>query len=366
MRQDSDENRVVARPRQITVVSATMSRAISQLTTFRASPLNCYLDGSIRFTVLSTTKPLRRDRTKLYTEVTQAARLGLIVNALLGIVKLVGGIIGQSFALIADAVNSIGDVISTLVVLFALKVAQAPPDEEHPYGHSRAEGIAATNVALLIFVSALLIGWEAIQRLNVVHEIPPVWTLWIAAGNVIIKEGLYRYKVRIGRRTGSVAMIANAWDHRSDALCSLAVLIGLSTIRIGGDRYMCADEIASLLVVAAIIVTSVNLFRRSGSDLMDVQADSELVSQMRSTAEKVPGVELVETFWVRKSGLEYFADIHIEVDANLSVAAGHRIGHAVKDQLLNEFPALRDVLVHLEPHPHDHSLLGNSAAPPSR
>jgi cation diffusion facilitator family transporter len=278
-----------------------------------------------------------------------------VVNLLLSVVKLVGGIMGNSFALLADAVNSIGDVITTVVVLFALRIAQRPADAEHPYGHTRAEGIAASNVALLVIISALAVGWEATQRITLDHDIPPVWTLWIAGANIIIKEGLYQYKVRIGKQTGSSAIIANAWDHRSDALCSLAVLIGLSTIRFGGPQFIWADEAASLVVVAAIVWSGVQLFRSSASELMDVQADPEFVGRIRVAALAVAGVEEVETLWVRKSGLEFFADIHIEVDQHLTVAEGHRIGHQVKDRLLAEFPNLRDVLVHLEPFPHTHT-----------
>jgi cation diffusion facilitator family transporter len=289
-----------------------------------------------------------------YRIVTRAAVLGLVVNLALGVVKLVGGIVGNSFALIADAVNSIGDVVTTVVVLFALRVAQRPADAEHPYGHTRAEGIAASNVALLVVISALFVGWEAIQRLTAQHDIPPAWTLWIAGANVLIKEGLYQYKVRVGRRTGSAAIIANAWDHRSDAFCSFAVLIGLGAIRLGGPQYIWADEVASLVVVAAIVWSGTQLFRSSASELMDVQANSEFVNEIRASAMSVTGVKNVETLWVRKSGLEFFADIHIEVDQHLTVAEGHRIGHQVKDRLLATFSNLRDVLVHLEPYPHKH------------
>lgn len=291
---------------------------------------------------------------RLYAQVRNAALVGLGANLGLGVIKLVAGIVGQSFALIADAVNSLGDVVASCVVLFALWVAQHPPDDEHPYGHSRAEGIAATNVALLLILSALYVGWEAFQRLALQHAIPPTWTLAIAGGNVLLKEGLYQYNVRVGRRTGSAAMIANAWDHRSDAFCSLAVLIGLALIRFGGDRFMWADEAASLVVVAAIIWTGVRLFKASASELMDLQADPEFVEAIRAVSLKIEGVRDVETLWVRKSGLEFFADIHIEVDPQMSVAEGHRIGHHVKDELLAEFTKLRDVLVHLEPHePHE-------------
>jgi cation diffusion facilitator family transporter len=290
----------------------------------------------------------------LYRDATQAALLGLVVNLALGLVKLVGGIVGKSFALISDAVNSLGDVFASLVVLFGLRVAQRPADPEHPYGHTKAESIAGSNVALLIVISALIVGWQAIQRINISHDIPPIWTLWIAGANILIKESLYRYKVRVAKRTGSSSILANAWDHRSDALCSFAVLIGLGIVRWGGPDWIGADEVAALVVVTAIVWSGVQLFRKSSSELMDLQADDELVQQIKTAAENVPDVKAVEKLWVRKSGLEYFADIHIEVDQSLTVAEGHRIGHQVKDRLIADFPTLRDVLVHLEPFPHKH------------
>lgn len=286
----------------------------------------------------------------LYREVIRAAWLGWVVNGGLGVAKLVAGIVGNSFALVADAVNSIGDMVSTVVVLIALRVAQRPADQEHPYGHSRAEGIAATNVALLIVVSAILLGWEACQRIHLPHEVPPAWTLWVAGLNIIIKEGLFQYHLRVGRRTGSASLIANAWDHRSDALCALAVLVGLGVVRFGGEDFAWADEAASLVVAGAIAWSGWHLFRSSASELMDVQAGPEFVEGIHQSAREVEGVLGVETLWVRKSGLEYFVDIHIEVDPHLSVAWGHHIGHRVKDRLLQEHPNVRDVLVHLEPH----------------
>lgn len=280
--------------------------------------------------------------------------LGLVVNLALGIVKLVGGLVGGSFALVSDAVNSLGDALTSVVVVAALWYAQRPADDEHPYGHTRAEAVAASNVALLIILSALFVGWQALIRITGQHDVPPVWTLWIAAANVVIKEGLYRYKVRIGKQTGSAAIVANAWDHRSDALCSLAVFIGLGVVRWAGPDYIWADEAAALVVVAAILISGVKLFRTSTSELLDPQADPKLVEQIRATAEQTPGVRQVEKLWVRKTGMEYLADIHIQVDAQLTVDEGHSIGHLVKDRLVENFATLRDVLVHLEPCPHTH------------
>jgi cation diffusion facilitator family transporter len=288
----------------------------------------------------------------IYRKAIRAALLGLAVNLGLGFVKLGGGILGNSFALISDAINSLGDSLTSSVVVVALWFAQKPGDAEHPYGHTRAEAVAASSVALLVILSALYVGWEAVQRIGQAHAVPPVWTLWIAGANVVIKELLYRYKVEVGRRTGSLAVIANAWDHRSDALCSLAVLLGLSVVKWAGPSFVWADEAAAIFVVAGILWTGVTLYYRSASELMDLQADNDLVDAIRRGAEQVEGVAAVEKLWVRKTGLEYLVDIHVEVDAHMTVEAGHRIAHLVKDELLNQFAPLRDVLVHLEPHPH--------------
>jgi cation diffusion facilitator family transporter len=293
--------------------------------------------------------PAHLSRSAQYRQASQAALLGLVVNLALGVAKLVSGIVGGSFALIADAVNSLGDVLTSLIVLIALHVAQRPPDEEHPYGHSRAEAIAGSNVGLLLIISACFVGWEALQRVTNRGELPAIWMLWVAAANAAIKEALYRYKIAVGRRTGSSAVIANAWDHRSDALCSLAVLAGLGAVRLGGPEWHWADEISALFVVAVIAWTAVGLIRTSASELMDVQAEPDLVKGVREAALSIDGVKGVEKLWVRKSGIEYFVDIHLEVDPQLTVSEGHTIGHKVKDRLLDEFPMLRDVLVHLEP-----------------
>jgi cation diffusion facilitator family transporter len=291
--------------------------------------------------------------TSAYRLASRSAWLGLAVNFVLGVVKLVGGLVSGSFALVSDSLHSLSDVVTSLVVLFAIRVAQRPPDREHPYGHSRAEAIAGLVVAVLIVLSALVIGWEAINRLAATHEeVPPTWTLWIASVNVVLKEALYRNKIRVGKRTGSQAIIATAWDHRTDALSALAVLFALAVGRWGGPGYLWADAAAALVVAATILWSGALLFGTSASELMDLQAPESLVAQVRETARGVPGVKDVETLWVRKSGMEYFADIHVEVDPQLTVAEGHRIGHRVKDRLREKFPLLRDALVHLEPFGH--------------
>ena len=290
-----------------------------------------------------------RRRDSLYREATNAALFGLVVNVSLGIVKLSAGILGHSFALIADSVNSLGDSAASVIVLGFLRVAQKPADSDHPYGHSRAEAVGASTVSLLIIIAALIVGWQALSRITLAHEIPPAWTLWVAGMNVVIKEGLFRYSVRVGKRTKSSAIVANAWDHRVDALCSFAVLVGLGIVRWGGQDLIWADETAALVIVVVILVSGFRLYANSASELMDPQADVDFVEHIRASARCVDGVRDVEKLWVRKMGLEYFVDVHIQVDPALSVREGHEIGHEVKDSLLNSFILLRGVLVHLEP-----------------
>lgn len=286
----------------------------------------------------------------VYKEVMRASFLSLFINLLLGVTKLIGGLVSNSFALISDAVNSLGDVLTTLAVIVALKFAQKPPDEKHPYGHTRAEAIAGVNVALLVIVSALWVAGEAMTRFTLEHNLPPYWALWIAGVNIFIKEALYQYKYRVAKRTGSSSIMAHAWDHRADAFSALAALIGLSVIRFGGTDYIWADEVAALIIVAIIIISASKLFKNSASELMDAQADSHFISLVRKSALKTPGVLGIETLWIRKSGLEYLADIHVEVDPSLSVKEGHEISHALRDRLIENFISLRDVLVHIEPY----------------
>jgi cation diffusion facilitator family transporter len=290
-----------------------------------------------------------QSRRTLYRLPMVAAAVGVFINLALGAAKLAGGVLGDSFALIADAVNSFGDVVASAVVLAALIYAQRPADAQHPYGHTRAEAVAGAGVAILIVLSAAWIAWEAARRLPDVHGPPARWTLWLAGANVVVKEALFRYKRRVGRRSGSQALIANAWDHRSDALASAAVLAGLVAVIVGGRAWMWADEAAALLVAVAIAWSGVALFRTSASDLLDRQAEPELLRAVAAEAQRVEGVVAVESLRLRKSGLEYFADLHLEVDPDLTVTRGHAIGHRTKDRLLERFERLRDVLVHVEP-----------------
>ena len=291
---------------------------------------------------------------EIYREAMGATWLGLGVNLALGSSKLVGGLIGGSRAMVSDAVNSLGDVFTSAAVLAAFRVAQKPADEEHPYGHTRAEAIAGSNVAVLVIVSALIVGWETLSAFPTKPAASPYpwWTFLIAGGNVAVKEALYHYKFRLGRRLGSSALIANAWDHRSDALSALAVLLSLILVRLLGPGYAFLDGVAALAVVAVILNSAARLLLSSAQELMDAQADPEFVDAIRLDVAGMPEVCDVDKLWVRKTGLEYLVDIHVQVPARMTVAEGHEVGHRVKDRLLHRYPSVRDVLVHLEPYPH--------------
>jgi cation diffusion facilitator family transporter len=289
-------------------------------------------------------------RQRVYVDASRAAVGGLGVNVLLVVVKLTGGVLTSSAALIADSVNSIGDVASALAVRGALKVAQIEEDEDHPYGHTKAESIAGLCVALLVAFSAALLAIETIKRFGGDLRIPGLVAGAIAAACGIVKEATYQYTVRVADRLDSSALKAVAWDHRSDALGSGVVAISLLAAPYLGWFGPYMDPIAALCVCGVLVFTGGKLFMSTSRELMDQQADEETVARVRAEAEQVAGVIEVEKLRVRKSGLEYFIEIHVQVDSTISVDQGHRIGHDVKDKLLAVMPRVRDVHVHIEPY----------------
>ena len=276
---------------------------------------------------------------------------GVGLSVALGVLKLAGGVCGHSVALVSDAVHSFGDALTAAAVWGSLLWAQRPADREHPYGHTRAEAVAGSNVALLLVLSGLGIGWEALCTLGE-PALPPEWyTLGIAGLSIVLKEALYRYESRVASATGSSAVRAAAWDHRLDAVGSLAVLVGLALSFWGGPAWHAADHVAALAVAAVVLWAGGSLLWGSVQELMDRQAGPEVLEEVRREAAAVPGVQGVEKLFVRKTGLEHLVDIHIEVDPHISVREGHAIGHAVKDRLMGRIVTIKDVLVHIEPSP---------------
>ncbi len=274
--------------------------------------------------------------------------LGLVVNTCLVAVKLVTGIVGQSYALIADAVESSLDILSSFIVWRGLRVASMPADEDHPYGHGRAEALAGVIVSIMLALAAVLIALGAFRELMSPHP-PPAWyTLVVLVGVVIVKETMFRIVGRGGRELGSSSLRADSWHHRSDAITSAAAAVGIAIAVIGGEAYSVADESAALFASGIILFNAWRLGRQPVEELMDTHPP-EIVGRAREVAAGVVDVGAVEKVFARKVGLSYLLDMHVEVDPEMTVRASHRVAHDVKDAIRAAMPNVQDVLVHIEP-----------------
>lgn len=282
-------------------------------------------------------------------EAIKASYLSIIGNALLAIAKGITGIFGNSYALIADAIESTTDVFSSLLVLIGLKYSSKPPDENHPYGHGRAEPLITFAVVGFLIVSATVIAYESIQHIQTPHKIPEPYTLIVLAVIIIIKEAFYRFVSKKSDETKSSALKADAWHHRSDAITSLMAFIGISIALFMGKGYETADDWAALFASGFILYNAYLILRPALGEVMDEHMYDDMVEDIRKIAEEVPGVVETEKCFVRKTGMTFLIDLHIAVDAEISVKQGHDIAHQVKNDLLTELPEIADVLIHVEP-----------------
>ena len=279
----------------------------------------------------------------------RATFLGLLVNTLLVAVKMAAGILGHSHALLADAVESLADIFSSIIVWRGMVVAAAPADDDHPYGHGKAEPIAAAIVATMLLLAA---GWIAVQATHGIitpHQGPASFTLVVLVAVVAIKELLFRFALRVAETVDSIAVRSDAWHHRSDAITSLAAGLGISVALLGGKGFESADDIAAILAAIIIAWNGWRLLRPALDELMDATPNGEVGAQIRALAGNVTGVRRVEKCLVRKMGYHFFVDMHVEVDPQMTVQAAHAIAHSVKDEVRRQLPAVYDVLVHIEP-----------------
>ena len=279
----------------------------------------------------------------------RATFTGLVVNVFLSAAKLVAGVTGHSHALVADACESLTDIFSSIIVWRGVVVAAEPADEDHPYGHGKAEPLAATVVSgILLFVA----GWiviEALHNLGHPRSAPKFFTLLVLFGVIVIKEGLFRFVAREAASVASAAVRADAWHHRSDAITSVAAAMGISTALIGGEKFAWADDAAAMAAAGVIAWNGWWLLRSTFGDLMDTAPDPEIRNEIRRLAETIPGVARVEKCFVRKMGWQLYVDMHVEVDPQMTVLRSHEIAHDVKDKIRAAMPAVSDVLVHIEP-----------------
>ena len=291
-------------------------------------------------------RPVPQDRLQ---QSLRATFLGLLVNTLLVAVKIAAGILGHSHALLADAVESLADIFSSIIVWRGMVVAAAPADDDHPYGHGKAEPIAAAIVATMLLLAA---GWIAVQATHGIitpHQGPASFTLVVLVAVVAIKELLFRFALRVAETVDSIAVRSDAWHHRSDAITSLAAGLGISVALLGGKGFESADDIAAILAAIIIAWNGWRLLRPALDELMDATPNGEVGAQIRALAGGVTGVRRVEKCLVRKMGYHFFVDMHVEVDPQMTVQAAHAIAHSVKDEVRRQLPAVYDVLVHIEP-----------------
>lgn len=275
--------------------------------------------------------------------------LGIGVSVVLIFVKGLAGHFGNSYALIADASESGADILSSGLLWIGLKLALKEPDKEHPYGHGKAEPLAAIAVSLFLMGAALWIAWHAIGFIRTPHPMPKAFTLWVLLVVISVKELLYRHVMRIGNKINSQAVKADAHHHRSDSITSVAAFIGISIALIGGEGYEGADDWAALFACALIFYNAIMILRPALNEIMDAAPPIEIVEKVRKAASSVKQVKAIEKCYVRKMGFDYLVDIHIEVDGNLSVTEGHTISHQVKDAILDSSLRVLNVLVHVEP-----------------
>lgn len=274
----------------------------------------------------------------------------VVVSTVLALVKITAGVLGNAYALVADGVESITDVFSSLLVLGGLRLSARPSSREYPYGMGKAEPLAAVAVALILLAAGIGIAVQAVHEIRIPHAAPAPFTLGVLALVVVVKEGVFRFLSARAAATGSRLLGNDAWHHRSDAITSLAAFVGISVALVAGPGYESADDWAALVACGVILWNGVRLLRDALRESLDASPPGEVVDRIRSLAADVPEVREVEQLRVRKSGLALLVDIHVEVDPEISVRDGHEIAHRVKDALVGcELPVL-DALVHVEPH----------------
>ena len=275
--------------------------------------------------------------------------ISIVGNTGIALAKWITGFLGNSYGMIADAIESTCDILSSILTLFGLRYSNKPPDKNHPYGHGKVEPMVTFVVVGFLITSASIIAYESIQHIQTPHNLPKPYTLIVLGFIIIIKEIFYRIVVRKSKEIKSTLLKADAWHHRSDAITSLAVFIGIAFALIMGKGYESADDWAALFAAAIIFFNSFLIFRPALGEIMDEHFYDDLILEIRKTAGNVEGVIATEKCNVRKFGLRYHIDLHATVDANITVKEGHDIAHNLTKELKDKLPEIADVLVHIEP-----------------
>lgn len=283
----------------------------------------------------------------------RATYFSLIGNGCLAIIKFLAGFFGNSYALIADAIESTTDVFSSFLVLFGIRYANKPADKNHPYGHGRAEPLITFIVVGFLITSATVIGYESINNIRTPHELPASWTLVLLGVIIVWKEFSFRTVMKRSKEANSTSLKADAWHHRSDAITSVAAFIGISIAVYMGKGYEAADDWAALFASGFIIYNSYLIFRPALGEIMDEHLYDDLIDEIRKVALTVDGILGTEKCFIRKAGMKYHVDLHAIVDGNATVKQGHLYAHNLQDALVAAIPELGNVLIHIEPNDYD-------------
>jgi cation diffusion facilitator family transporter len=280
----------------------------------------------------------------------RSAQIGLLVNTLLAIVKFVAGVLGNSYALIADAVESTSDILSSAIVWGGLRIAEREADDEFPFGYGKAEALAGAIVSLMLLAASVGISIEAIREIKTPHHAPAPFTLVVLVAVVIIKETLSRRVFAVAHEVGSTAVKADAWHHRSDAITSLAAFVGISIALWKGEGWEAADDWAALVAALVIAINALLLLRPAIFDLMDRAPDPHVVERVRLAALAVPDVMAIEKLKIRRAGTGLYVDLHVQSDPQLSLHDAHIVSGKVKSAIRGSVDRIIGVLIHMEPY----------------
>ena len=280
----------------------------------------------------------------------KATYFSIIGNTCLAIVKLLAGILGNSFALVADAIESTTDIFSSFLVLFGIKYSNKPADHNHPYGHGRAEPLITFLVVGFLITSATIIAYESIKNIQIPHHLPKPWTLIVLGIIILWKEYSFRLVMKRSKESNSSSLRADAWHHRSDAITSVAAFVGISIALFLGNGYEAADDWAALFAAGFIMYNSYLIFRPALGEIMDEHLYDDLIDEIRKFSAQVPGIIDTEKCFIRKAGMKYHVDLHAIVASNITVKEGHDLSHLLKDTLRKEIPELGHILIHVEPN----------------
>ncbi len=327
-------------------------RCSEPLYIYRACTTSAFIIGEIQAQNHFFRVPMRSSRSPLHTapRSLRLAQMGLVVNALLAVVKLIAGLLGNAGALVADALESATDMLGSLVVWGGLRIASRDPDERYPFGYGRAEAIAAAAVASLMFGAAAGISIEAIGEIRAPHQAPASWTLVVLAVVIVVKEVMAKRVMAASRDSGSVVVAADAWHHRADAITSAAAFGGIAMALAGGPGWEAADDWAALVAAAVISVNGGLILRSALRDLMDRAPSPLLMATVTEAALTTSGVLAVEKLKIRKSGTGLYVDIHVQADPALSLHDAHILSGRVKSAIRLRMPAALGVLIHMEPY----------------